>query len=267
MTPAHFLGMFLAELRKTLLRGSGLAALAVAAAIGALAVGGLAAAKHYGGDAVVNGAPLDQLLQFQGVTVVGWSLRARNFFLLPLVLLWATGTTFAGEWREHTLRELCVRPVPRWAVLCAKLGALCVLSGLTLVVTGVVAAVPGALLFGAEGDWGTVLLGYLASWASDLGLLALGILASLLVRNVAGVVVGVILFLVLDLGLRLVLKLAGVLGLASAETLAHFLPGEALAAWEGYSAGWSWIPFAGLGTLLALSLALSLWRLARTDIP
>jgi len=267
MTPRHFFAMFLAELKKTLLRGSGIAALLVAAAVGALAVGGLAAAKHYSGDAVINGAPLSQLVQIQGVTVVSWSLKARNFFLLPLVLLWATGTTFAGEWREHTLRELVVRPVPRWTVLAAKLAALSVLSGLTLVVTGLVSAVPGAAVFGFEGEWGPVLLGYLASWASDLGLLALGILASLLVRNVAGVVVGVVLFLVLDLGLRLVLKAAGLLGLASATTISHFLPGEALAAWEGYDAGWDWVPFTGLGVLLVLCLALSVWRMMRTDIP
>ena len=267
MSPRHFLAIFLAELRKTLLRGSGMAALGVAAAVGVLAVGGLAAARHLGGDAQVNGLPVDQILSFTGVTAFSWSLKARNFFLLPLLLLWATGATFAGEYREQTLRELLVRPVPRWAVLLAKLAALSVLSGLTLLVTALASGLPGAALFGVEGDWGAPALGYLASWASDLGLLALGVLASLLFRNVAGVVVGVVLFLALDLGLRLVLKLAGALGLQAATRIAPFLPGEALSAWEGYDGGWDAISFAGLGVLVLLCLGLATWRLLRLDVP
>ncbi|MFH1464625.1 MAG: ABC transporter permease [Pseudomonadota bacterium] len=267
MSPRHFLGMFLAELRKTLLRGSGIAALVVAALIAALVVGVPAAARHYFGDAVINGAPLSQVLQIDGASLLAAALWARNLFLLQLVLLWAASATFAGEWRDHTLRELVVRPVPRWAVLAAKLGALSVLSALTLVVTAVVASSLAALLFGTGGDWGHVLLGYLASWGSDLGLFALGILASLLIRNVAGVVVVVVLFLVLDLGVRLALKAIGALGVEVASTIAHFMPGDAMWAWVGYKGDWDWVSVAGLGVLLIVCLALSVWRMMRTDVP
>jgi ABC-type transport system involved in multi-copper enzyme maturation permease subunit len=268
MIPTHFHLMFLAELRKTLLRGSGMAAILIAAAVGLLAVAGMGLAQYLGSEAAVNGLPLDQIMDFSGVTTAGWALRARNFFLLPLLLLWATGASFAGELKDHTLRELLVRPVPRWSVLLAKLLALAVLSAITLVVTAVLSGGLGALLFGIEGEWGPLALGYLASWPSDLGLLSMGILVALLVRNVAGVVVGVVLYLALDLVVRLLLSLIGKLpSMELAAEIARFMPGQALAAWEGYLDAWSLTSWAGLAVLIVLCLAAALFRLMRMDVP
>ncbi len=268
MIPRHFPMMFLAELRKTLLRGSGIAAVLIAAAVGLLAVGAMALAQYLGSEAAVNGLPLDQIMEFSGATTAGWALRARNFFLLPLLLLWATGASFAGEFKDRTLRELLSRPVPRWSVLAAKFLALAVLSAITLLVTAVLAGGLGALLFGVEGEWGPLALGYLASWPSDLGLLSMGILVALVVRNVAGVVVGVVLYLALDLVVRLLLSLIGKLpSLELAADIARFMPGEALAAWEGYLEAWSLTSWAGLAVLTAVCLGLALVRLIRMDVP
>jgi ABC-type transport system involved in multi-copper enzyme maturation permease subunit len=268
MIPRHFHKMFLAELKKTLLRGSGIGSLLIAAAVGLLAVGGMGLADYLGQEAAVNGLPLDQIIEFSGATTAGWALRARNFFLLPLLLLWATGASFAGELKERTLRELLARPVPRWSVLLAKLLALSVLSALTLVVTAVLSGGLGALLFGIEGEWGPLALGYLASWPSDLGLLSMGILAALLLRNVAGVVVVVVLYLALDMVARVLLSLIGKLpSLELAADIARFLPGEALAAWEGYLDGWQAMSWAGLAVLIALCLGGATLRLMRMDVP
>ena len=187
--------------------------------------------------------------------------------MLPLLLLWAAGASFAGELRNHTLREALARPVPRWSVLCAKLLALLTLSVATLLLTGLLSATLGGALFGFEGDWAPVVLGYLASFLSDLGLVCLGILVALLIRNVAGVVVGVTLFLLLDLGLRLALKLAGALGLETAAAVARWMPGEALAAWEGFQGEWVLSSFIGLGVLIAAALGLGLLRFYRLDVP
>jgi len=268
MIPRHFHLMFMAELRKTLLRGSGIAAILISAAVGLLAVGGMAAAQYLGGEAAVNGLPLDQIMEFSGATTAGWALRARNFFLLPLLLLWATGATFAGEFKERTLRELVARPVPRWSIVASKFLALSVLSALTLLVTAVLSGGLGALLFGIEGEWGPLALGYLASWPSDLGLLSMGILVALVVRNVAAVVVGVVLYLAADLVLRLLLSLVGKLpSLELAAEIARFMPGEALAAWEGYLDGWNMVSWIGLAVLITLCLGLALLRFMRMDVP
>ena len=268
MIPKHFHLMFLAELRKTMMRGSGIAAVLVAGAVGLLAVGAMGLAQYLGGEAAVNGLPLDQIMEFSGVTTAGWALRARNFFLLPLLLLWATGASFAGEIKDHTLRELLVRPVPRWSVMLAKLLALAVLSGITLVVTAVLSGGLGALLYGIEGDWWPLALGYLASWPSDLGLLCMGVVVAVLLRNVAGVVVGVVLYLALDLVVRLLLSLIGKLpSMELAADIARFMPGQALASWEGYLDEWVLTSWAGLAVLIVVCLGVALVRFVRMDVP
>jgi ABC-type transport system involved in multi-copper enzyme maturation permease subunit len=267
MNPHHFLRMYLAETRKTFTRGSAVAALGVAAAVAIVSLVAMKFAANAGSDATMNGQPLAKLFEASGGTVTGWALKARNFYVLPLLLLWATGSSFAGEIRDHTLREVAVRAVPRTAILAAKLVALLTLSAGTLVVTGLLTAVLGASFFGAEGTWLDLLGGYAASWLSDLGLLSLGTLAALYLRSEAGVVVGVTLALMADLGLRLVLKLAGVLGVTSAASITPWLPGSALGAWEGYSSGWAWEPFASVTALIVIVLGLAVWRFQRLDIP
>ncbi|MBN1336985.1 MAG: ABC transporter permease [Deltaproteobacteria bacterium] len=267
MTGPHLLRIYVAECRKTLGRGSGWTALGVAAGVGLLSVLVLAAGRHLGSQAVVNGATLPEVIRFTGPTALSWALHARNFYVLPLVLLWATGASFAGEIADHTLREALVRPVPRAVVLAAKVLALATLSAASLIVTATVAGAAGAALFGLEGTWGTVLAGFAASWLTDLGLIGLGVLASLWFRSVAGAVVGVVLMLMADLAARLALKLVAALGFETAGTLVRWMPGEALAAWEGYADGWVGAAFVGLLVLLGGTLGLAFLRLRRLDLP
>ena len=48
------------------------------------------------------------------------SLRLRNALPLPRFVMWLAASSFAGEYRNRTLREDLLRPVPRHAVLAAK---------------------------------------------------------------------------------------------------------------------------------------------------
>lgn len=268
MTPVKTLvGMWLVETRKILTQGSGIAAIVVAAALGILAVLAMQRAGTMADGAVINGQPVQGLLTVSGPTAMSWALKARNFFVLPLLLLLCTGASVAGEISEHTLRETLVRPVSRTTVLLVKLAALLTLSAITLVLTGLFSAIPGAALFGATGEWGPLLLGYAASWLTDAGLLSLGILACLWIHSSGGAVVGVALFLMADGALRGVLWLAARLGATGAETIGRWMPGSALSAWEGYADAWTPSAFAGLGVLLAATLCLSLFRFSRMDIP
>lgn len=256
-----------AEVRKVFTLGSGVATLALSAVVGLAAVAAMKWAADASNGAIVNGQPIQGLLVVSGVTVGNWALQARNFFVLPLCLLLATGQCFAGEIRDHTLREALVRPVARPVVLLAKLAALLTLSASALLVTASCSLLPGLALFGAEGEPGKVLLGYLASWPCDAGVVALGILASLLVHSVGGVVVGVVLVLMADVALRLLLKLASLLGASGAADVASWMPGEALSAWKGYADGWSTAPLVGLGVLLMVTLGASVLRINRMDVP
>jgi hypothetical protein len=118
-------------------------------------------------------------------------------------------------------------------VVLAKLTALAVLSLATLVLTFLPALAGGGLFFGFTPDLlPPLLLGYLASWGRDLGLLSLAFLCSTFFPSVGPRSSSVALFLMADLGARLLLKLAGMMGMASAETIAQFLPGAALDAWS-----------------------------------
>ena len=278
MIPAHFPQMVWAEMRCVYGRGSGKVALVVAvlAGIAVVVAGwyfqGLSAEMEQGGMPV--GSAVD--LSMRGV--LSLALFLRNFFVLPMLLILATGAAFAAERGDNTLREVFVRPVPRWSVIAAKVMALMSLSAASLVCTALPAALGGGLLFGfgpnadaivLSSDYTPfdVLLGYLASGASDLGLIFLVILASAFSARVAGVVVGVICFLMFDAGARALLGLMNTFGVDWAGPVGRMMPGSALAAWEGYKSGWEWEPVLGLAGLITVCASISLWRFQRMDVP
>ncbi len=274
--PPHFHRMVLAELRKVFTRGSGYAALAIALVVGLGAVFGYWNISRMGeGDLSVNGTPLSQIVTASGIEVSGWALWARNFFVLPLFLLLAAASSVGGEFGDRTLRELVVRPVSRWSVLAAKLLALSSLSAATLLLTLLPSLGLGTALFGlgaagaAAGspDVSALLLGYAASFLSDVGLVSIAMAGSLVLPSVGGTLVAVVLLLMIDKGIGWLLKLLGMVGVAQA---AHFVPftlGHALACWEGWKDGWNPLQFGALAIFVAGSCAFAVARFHRMDVP
>jgi hypothetical protein len=277
MFPKHFHLFFLAELRKTFLRGSGKGTLVVSLLV-ALAVIGLAKLGNYvGGGVTMNGVPAENMFEFNGPRVIGWGLVARQA-VVPLLLFWAAGASIAREYKEHTLRAILVRPVPRWSILLAKLLALLALSAASLLVTLAVSSIGGVALFGSEGEWGLPLLGYLTSWAVDLALLCMALLLALLLRNVAAVVVGLLLALLLERGTWAVLMaVGGVSGMwehplaegigRGIELLLPWMPGDGLMIWRVVAETWVWQSSASLALVAVISSALALLRFRRMDVP
>ena len=202
----------------------------------------------------------------------GMALKIRNFFVLPLLLVWATGTSITGEIRGQTLREDLVRPVSRGLVLSSKMVALGGLSAVTLMASYVPSVLGGIVFFGLgdDGQFGTfglVSLGYLAWWASDMGLIAITVALGLFVRTVGGLVVSLVMILMADLAARLMLDLGSAIFQApTAGQFADFLPGAALAAWEGWRSGWEVAPFVGLVLWTSLALCTAFWRFSRADV-
>lgn len=269
MNGAHFLAVVMAEARAIYGRASAKLAVVVALLTGVVVLVALQW-LHGQADAIqANGNPINQMVEFSGPAAAGWALRVRNFFVLPLVLLLATAASFAGEIGDQTLREVLVRPVPRWWILLSKTLVLGSLAALTLVLTLVPALGGGAALFGTDGPTtvGGVLLGYAASLLSDVGLIALGLLASTFVRSVGGVVVAMMLVLMGDMGLRVVLKGMAWLGAAWAEDVGRALPGAALACWEGWAGEWDPWAFIGMAVLLLVGFGGTWMRFSRMDVP
>lgn len=274
--PSHFPAMVRAELHAVFARGSGLGAVMVSLAIGVVTVAVMFWVHGNVGDAQINSAPVGDFIRFSGPDCAGWALAARNFLILPLLLLLATGSTLAGELSDSSLREVLVRPVSRGSVLLAKLIALLTLSAVSLLAALMPSLLGGAALFGMEGPIVDLLLGYAASLGTDLGIISFGLLASTVVRSVGGVVVSVVLLLIFDGGARLLLwgreKLLDMMRATQGdytEAAVHYsqlLPGAALDCWKGWSDGWAWEPFAGLVVLIVLCLTVTMARFSRMDV-
>lgn len=274
--PRQFGAMVVAEIRKVFSRGSAIAAVALAAVIGFLAVLVLWRLQNMGeGGFSLNGTPVGELVKGSGIDVSGWALQARNFFVLPLLLLLAGASATGGELGDRTLRELVVRPVPRWSVLAAKLLALTLLSAVTLIVTLVPSLALGTALFGLTLENGPVdaptlgalLGGYGASLLSDVGLLCIVTAVSLFVPSVGGTVVAMALVLLADKALGGLLWLLGMVGMEGAATLEPWTLGNALGAWEGWSEGWEPARFGALSVFIVASCAVAVVRFRRMDVP
>jgi len=274
--PRQLPSMVAAEIRKVFTRGSALATLAVALIVGLGAVAVLWQVERMAsGGPSLNGTPVSALVSASGIDAAGGALLARNFFVLPLFLLLAGASAVGGELGDRTLRELVVRPVPRWSILVAKLVALSTLSAVSLVLTLVPSLALGTALFGLSAPDAAVdaptltalLGGYGASFLSDLGLLAIVAAVSLVVPSVGGTVVAVALVLLVDLGLRALLSVLGMMGVTEAASLQPWTLGNALACWKGWQEGWDLAQFGALGVFVVGSIAFAVARFRRMDVP
>lgn len=264
----RFVLLVYAESHKVFTRGSGIAALIIGLAVGVLAALGMWQVERMQGGLSLNGQSAANLMEFSPIAAAGLALQLRNFFVLPTLLLLAAGAAVAGEQADQTLRDLVVRPVARPVILLAKLGALSLLAVATLALTFVPAFGLGLAFWGGTVDGlDKLLLGYAASFLSDLGLLLIGMLVSLFVRSVGGVVVTVVLVLMADRALWLLLKVLGMLGVEHVDTVQQLTLVNALGCWEGWKDGWEPARFVALAILTAASALACVVRVSRMDVP
>ncbi len=276
--PRQFFAMVRVEILKVYTRGSGIGALIVALLVPVFAVLAMHALMGMQDSAQFNGQPLRGFLQFDVVAVAGKALWARNFFVLPLLLFLATGASVAGENADRTLRELMVRPVPRWSILAAKAIALWTLSAATLAITFVGAVGLGWAFIGApaidqsvaEGSESLLRLslGYSASFISDMALIAIGMALSSFVRSVGGVVASLILVLLADRVVWLMLKGLGfVLQEEWPKTAVQWTLVGAMGCWENWETAFEPGQFVAVVAITLGATAVAMLRFSRTDVP
>lgn len=190
--------VFLAELLKLWSRGMARAGAVLFLVIGVLAPLALRSASS--SVITVNDQDATAFIDVSAPNAVLWSLYLRNFFVSHVLLAVLAAMSFAGELRDHTLREDLVRPVPRALVLAAKWGALCAWIGGTLLAQLLVATLTGLVLHPNQGEveFGEVLLGFLASGVCDAGFAAFALAAAVVVRSVSGALTTIVLFLVFE---------------------------------------------------------------------
>lgn len=205
------------------------ALLAIAAVIPALVVVVFLSLSGDGNASLqFNGKPLSEIVTLSGPNAASLSLRARNFFLMPLLFLVLAGQSMASERTQHVLREQLLKPVSRQRVLWSKVAVVWGVSVASLALNAVVGLGLGSLVLGAEGEWSPVLLGHLVSVFTDLAVIVFGFFLACHLRSSVGVIAVGLLLLGLDAIVRVGLKGLGLLGVDSLEWLLAAMPGTGL---------------------------------------
>lgn len=186
--------LFRAEAVKLLSRSSARLGLVLAAVLGL--AGPVLLLVLGGSGVVVNGADLSETLQANAPMGARWALWIRDFWLMQAFVLLLASQSFAGELQARTLREDLLRPVGRSALLAAKLAAVGLWIGMTLLLQYLLATGLGLVLFGTEGPWSDVALGYVGSFLADLSFAAVAFAVAAVLRSVVGTAVGMLLLIV-----------------------------------------------------------------------
>ncbi|MCB2019850.1 MAG: ABC transporter permease [Rhizobacter sp.] len=135
------------------------------------------------------------------LAVVVVSLASLTIFLVPLIALLLSFDAIVGEHERGTLMLLLSYPVARWEVVLGKaLGQTAILAIATVIGYGAAAAVLWSQPGIGQAAWGAFTMMVLTSIMLGASFVAMGCLASTLVREratAAGLAVGVWLFFVL----------------------------------------------------------------------
>jgi ABC-type transport system involved in multi-copper enzyme maturation permease subunit len=214
-----------------------------------------------------NGQPIDQLISFSGPDAAQFSLRVRNFFIIPLFLFFLSGQTLAGERSTHVLREQLVRPVSRTHLLLSKVAVLWAWSAASILLNLSIALMIATPLLGSDGPWLAIFLGHFATLFTDLGLIVFGMLISAYARSAATVVVFGMISLGTDWGVRLGLSGLGFLGVESANVFGRFMPGTGLNFWSSIEEGWHPGAAACLLVWTGVAALVLQRRVASMDVP
>ncbi len=276
--PRQFFAMLRVELLKVFSRFSGWATLLMAIFVPLVTLGFLHLINGSATTSTVQGHTSMGLNSFDLVSAMKWCMRSRNVLLLPLLLTLATALSVSGERSERTLRELLVRPVPRWSVLAAKQLALWALSATSIVVSLATTLAVGYWLFGGpamdqsvadpDESLNRAILGFLLCFVSDVALIGLATALATFVSSVGGVVIALAFTLILDLfGYALLNLLAMVGNMSWAGTASHYTLVSLLTVWDHWMDEFNPVQFAEVFGFIALVWAIGIARFSRTDVP
>ena len=225
-----------------------------------------------------NGVPMAEMWEGSAPKALLWTLSAlHRFGIMPAFIALLGALSFAGELQGKTLREDLLRPVSRMSVLLTKWAALSAYVALATLLSWLVCAVFGAILFGTEGEWSLAIQAWSVSVLCDCGFAALVLLVAGLVRSVASTIVGVVLFVVFDTVLGWALSAVSMVGEAIEAPVAlevaiqarPWLPSSAFGVWStfGGTDPWVWQNFAALAGITFGALSLATMRFNRMDVP
>jgi ABC-type transport system involved in multi-copper enzyme maturation permease subunit len=254
-------------------------------------------------------------LTWQGMAAIALWIRSLPF-CLPLILIVLTGRVVSNAVRDHTIREELVRPLSRSWLLIVRFTALSVCSMASLLlcvllclafgkIMGVdamqatmIEAQGGDSLGGESPAFVSFMLGIGLLWISDMTIIVMAMLLSLLIQPTSRVILILVLGFVLDfftrIFLRIYVEIVQSMDVAEkqrqalpdgeneltelsrpqesdkgqlAEEMISWFPGEALDMWQQWpSDSWNMSPLVATGVIFVACFSLSIVRFRRMDI-
>jgi len=227
---------------------------------------------------MVNGVDASSAFQVDPNDGLVYSLYIRSFPVAIRAFLVILGAqALAGEFSARTLREDLLRPVPRWAVLFAKLAALMLWDAASLGLTFGAGTLIGVMAFGTGGAWLATTLAYFLALLCDTGIIAVVLATGVLTRSTVATIASLIVFFVLDkmLGWAMVAASTAAMMFTTSEVIIQLLnrwpalPSAAFASWSFVLADQQvyWESVASGVLITACSLLFALLWIRRIDVP
>ena len=230
----------------------------------------VAAALLYGqlstSEMTFNDKPVSDLLAFSGPDATQVALRVLHV-LVPLFMLALAGQSWAGERSSHVLREQWVRPVTRSTAMWAKILSLWAMALVSLAAAAIVSLLITTPWLGSEGPWVELGVSFVMSIPCLLGLTLLASCVAQMGRSTASVIVGGLLFLGVDLGIRLGLSGLSFVGVGWASPMKNVLFGTAIGQWSTVVDGMVWESMGAMVAWLAVLTLVTWHRVERMEVP
>jgi len=232
-----------------------------------------------GSEVSFNGSSMDDLMSASAAKAIVWTVWANHrFALMPAFISLLGALSFAGDYQSKTLREDLLRPVPRWSVLLVKWAAMCTWITMAALLCWLTSLGLSVALFGVEGDWTSSFYAWGTALLCDCSFAALVLCLAVLLRSVAGTIIGVVIFVVFDTVLGWALSLVAMAGdslqapvaLELAIQARPWLPSSAFGLWSTFGAGGDpavWQNFAALAAITVASGVLATLRFRWMDVP
>ncbi|MCB9673723.1 MAG: ABC transporter permease [Alphaproteobacteria bacterium] len=227
---------------------------------------------------VVNGVDARSAFSVDANDTLVNALYVRSFPVgIRAFLIILGAQAFAGELAARTLREDLLRPVPRWAVLMAKLVALALWDAASLGLGFFGGALVGIVAFGTEGAWVATALAYSLALLCDVGVIAIVLAIGVLTRSTVATIASLIVFFVLDkmLGWAMLFASTAAMMFTTSEPIIRLLnqwpalPSAAFGSWAFVLADndWNWVSVSAAGLYTALALLFALLWFRRSEVP
>ena len=212
-------------------------------------------------------------LQFLGTdisTIAGKSLWGRNFYIIPLLLIFIAADISTLR-NQKLLREMLCQPVTRKEIYIYKMFFLSLLSLLSLICTVVPTIAISSFYLEEWGAWKDLLGGVVLCWIADIAVFGIVFATSSILKltTSGGTTLLVIFLLIIERLVSGMIYLQITLNQSTRELgefIYKLMPSSALNCWSQWSSEWDGFTIAYLFTLTCVIHVISIFSFDRENI-